>query len=160
MSTVSSQLLVSSSVIAEDFWKRLFRPQAGTRELLTIGRLSVLAISVAAFVLALDRDSTVLSLVAYAWAGFGAAFGPVVVFSLFWRRITRNGALAGMIVGATTVIAWRQLSGGVFDIYEILPGFIFASVAIAGVSLIGRAPDSGISRLHDAVSGNGANVPI
>lgn len=160
MSTVSSQLLVSSSVIAEDFWKRLFRPQAGVRELLTIGRLSVLVISVAAFVLALDRDSTVLSLVAYAWAGFGAAFGPVVVLSLFWRRMTRNGALAGMSVGAITVIVWRQLSGGVFDIYEILPGFIFASVSIAGVSLIGRAPDTGITRLHDAVSGDRANVPI
>lgn len=154
MSTVSSQLLVSSSVIAEDFWKRMFRPQAGARELLGIGRASVFVISIAAFVLALDRDSSVLALVAYAWAGFGAAFGPVVVLSLFWRRMTRDGALAGMIVGAMTVIVWKQLSGGMFDVYEILPGFVFASLAIAVVSLLGRAPDEAVTDLHDAVAAN------
>lgn len=154
MSTVSSQLLVSSSVIAEDFWKRMFRPQAGARELLGIGRASVFVISIAAFVLALDRDSSVLALVAYAWAGFGAAFGPVVVLSLFWRRMTRDGALAGMIVGAMTVIVWKQLSGGVFDVYEILPGFVCASIAIAVVSLLGRAPDEAVANLHDAVAAN------
>ncbi|MEQ8265604.1 MAG: sodium/proline symporter PutP [Parvibaculum sp.] len=152
MSTVSSQLLVSSSVIAEDFWKRIFRPKAEARELLNVGRASVLIISIAAFLLALDRDSSVLSLVAYAWAGFGAAFGPVVVLSLFWRRMTRDGALAGMAVGAFTVIVWKQLSGGIFDVYEILPGFIFASAAIAGVSLAGRAPGETVTRLHDAVA--------
>ncbi|MDZ4381451.1 MAG: sodium/proline symporter PutP [Parvibaculum sp.] len=148
MSTVSSQLLVSSSVIAEDFWKRLLRPHAEARELLRAGRLSVLVISVAAFLLALDKDSTVLSLVAYAWAGFGAAFGPVVLFSLFWSRMTRNGALAGMIAGAVTVIVWKQLSGGIFDIYEILPGFILASASILGVSLSGKAPDDALIEIH------------
>ncbi|ABS64692.1 sodium/proline symporter [Parvibaculum lavamentivorans DS-1] len=152
MSTVSSQLLVSSSVIAEDFWKRLLRPQAEAGELLNIGRGSVFVISIAAFLLALDRDSSVLSLVAYAWAGFGAAFGPVVVLSLFWRRMTRDGALAGMVVGAVTVIVWKQFSGGIFEIYEILPGFIFASIAIAGVSLLGRAPGPEVVDLHDSVA--------
>ncbi|MFP3361542.1 sodium:proline symporter, partial [Planococcus sp. SIMBA_143] len=77
-----------------------------------------------------DRDSKVLELVSYAWAGFGAAFGPVVILSLFWKRMTRNGALAGMITGAVTVIVWKQLSGGLFDVYELLPGFIFATIAI------------------------------
>lgn len=152
MSTVSSQLLVSSSVIAEDFWKRIFRPQAEARELLNVGRASVFAISIVAFLLALDRDSSVLSLVAYAWAGFGAAFGPVVILSLFWRRMTRDGALAGMMVGAFTVLVWKQLAGGIFEVYEILPGFIFASVAIAGVSLAGRAPGEAVTSLHDAVT--------
>lgn len=152
MSTVSSQLLVSSSAIAEDFWMRLFRPGAEERELLLVGRASVFIISVVAIILAFDRDSSVLSLVAYAWAGFGAAFGPVVLLSLFWRRMTRNGALAGMVVGAVTVIVWKQLSGGLFDVYEILPGFILASLTIAGVSLAGRAPEAGIVALHEAVA--------
>jgi sodium/proline symporter len=152
MSTVSSQLLVSSSAIAEDFWMRLFRPEADERELLFVGRASVFVISVIAIVLAFDRDSSVLSLVAYAWAGFGAAFGPVVLLSLFWRRMTRNGALAGMIVGALTVIIWKQLSGGLFDVYEILPGFLFASAAIVGVSLAGSVPEERIVALHDAVA--------
>ncbi len=152
MSTVSSQLLVSSSVIAEDFWKRLLRPQAEAKELLRVGRLSVAAISIVAFLLALDRESTVLSLVAYAWAGFGAAFGPVVLFSLFWQRMTRNGALAGMIAGAATVIVWKQLSGGLFDVYEILPGFILASAAIFVVSIAGRAPSAEVLAMHASVA--------
>lgn len=152
MSTVSSQLLVSSSVIAEDFWKRLLRTEAGERELLIVGRASVFVISVIAVILAFDRDSSVLSLVAYAWAGFGAAFGPVVLLSLFWRRMTRNGALAGLIVGAVTVIVWKQLTGGIFDVYEILPGFLFATLAIAGVSLAGAVPEEEILTLHDAVA--------
>lgn len=151
MSTVSSQLLVSSSVIAEDFWKRLLRPEAEAKELLRVGRFSVVVISLVAFVLALDRDSTVLSLVAYAWAGFGAAFGPVVVFSLFWFRMTRDGALAGMLTGAVTVIVWKQLSGGLFEVYEILPGFILASAAIMLVSLLGRMPDEAIIETHRRV---------
>ena len=152
MSTVSSQLLVSSSVIAEDFWKRLLRPQAEAKELLRVGRLSVVAISVVAFLLALDRESSVLSLVAYAWAGFGAAFGPVVLLSLFWVRMTRNGALAGMLVGAVTVIVWKQLSGGLFDVYEILPGFILASMAVVVVSLAGTAPSAEVLARHADVA--------
>lgn len=152
MSTVSSQLLVSSSVIAEDFWKRLLRPQAEAAELLRVGRLSVVAISLVAFLLALDRESTVLSLVAYAWAGFGAAFGPVVLFSLFWRRMTRNGALAGMVVGAATVIMWKQRSGGLFDVYEILPGFLLASTAILLVSVAGKPPSDEVLAMHERVT--------
>ncbi|MBA4209401.1 MAG: sodium/proline symporter PutP [Parvibaculum sp.] len=155
MSTVSSQLLVSSSAIAEDFWKRIFRKEAGERELLNAGRFSVLVISVIAMLLALDRESTVLALVAYAWAGFGAAFGPVVLFSLFWGRMTRNGALAGMVSGAATVIAWKQLSGGIFDVYEILPGFLIASFAIVSVSLAGARPAQHILETHEAVRGAG-----
>ena len=152
MSTVSSQLLVSSSVIAEDFWKRLFRPRAEAPELLKVGRGSVVLISAAAILLALDRDSTVLSLVAYAWAGFGAAFGPVVILSLFWGRMTRNGALAGMIAGAVTVIVWKQLSGGIFDLYEILPGFVAGMAAIVAVSLAGRQPPAVVRAAHDLVA--------
>ncbi|KRT59927.1 sodium:solute symporter family transporter, partial [endosymbiont of Ridgeia piscesae] len=95
-------------------------------------------IAAAAFLLALDPDSQVLDLVAYAWAGFGAAFGPVVVLSLYWRRMSRNGVLAGIIVGGVTVVLWKQLQGGIFDLYEIVPGILVATLAILLVSRLER----------------------
>ena len=94
--------------------------------------------------LAYDPDSTVLGLVAYAWGGFGAAFGPVIILSLFWQRMTRNGALVGMILGAVTVVIWKQLDGGLFDMYEILPGFIICTVAVIVVSLLDKDPPPAI----------------
>jgi sodium/proline symporter len=93
----------------------------------------------------------VLDLVSYAWAGFGAAFGPVVLFSLFWRDTTRNGALAGLITGALTVIIYEQLSGGIFDAYEILPGFILASIAIIVVSKMQGEPEESVRRQFDEI---------
>jgi sodium/proline symporter len=140
MSTVDSQLIVCSSAIAEDFYGSLLRKKASQKELVWIGRSAVVVIALIALFLASDPDSRVLALVAYAWAGFGAAFGPVVILSLFWNRMTRNGALAGMIAGAVTVIVWKQLSGGLFDVYEILPGFIAGATAAVLVSLAGAAP--------------------
>ncbi len=136
MSTASAQLLVASSAFTQDFYGSLFRPQAGTSELLWAGRLSVLAIAVLAFVIALDPGSTVLDLVAWAWAGFGAAFGPVVILALYDRRTTRNGALAGILVGGLTVILWKQAAGlgGIFGLYELVPGFVFSMLAILLVS--------------------------
>ncbi|MDP5274280.1 sodium/proline symporter PutP [Chengkuizengella sp. 2205SS18-9] len=159
MSTIDSQLLVSSSAIAEDFYKVLIRPSASSKELIWVGRISVLIIALIAIFLAFDPESSVLDLVSYAWAGFGAAFGPIIILSLFWKRMTRNGALSGMIVGAATVVIWKMLStpklndAGVviqeatipFDLYEIVPGFIFGFFAIVIVSLIGKAPDSSIA---------------
>ncbi|HEX9779102.1 MAG TPA: sodium/proline symporter PutP [Geopsychrobacteraceae bacterium] len=140
MSTIDSQLLVCSSTIAEDFYKALLRKNAGDKELVFVSRLAVVSIALLAIFFASNPESSVLSLVAYAWAGFGAAFGPVVILSLFWKRMTRNGALAGMVVGALSVIVWKQLSGGLFDVYEILPGFIFCTLACIGISLLGRPP--------------------
>lgn len=136
MSTASAQLLVASSAFTQDFYGSLFRPQAGTGELLWAGRLSVLTIAVLAFVIALDPGSTVLDLVAWAWAGFGAAFGPVVILALYDRRTTRNGALAGILVGGLTVILWKQAAalGGIFGLYELVPGFVFSMLAILLVS--------------------------
>jgi sodium/proline symporter len=130
MSTIDSQLLVCSSVISEDFYRVFIKPRASDKELLLVSRLAVVTIALIALVIASDRTSRVLDLVSYAWAGFGAAFGPVIVFSLYWRRMTRNAAIAGMLVGSITVVIWSNMSGGVFDIYEILPGFVFASLAI------------------------------
>src|SRR5690606_13752541 len=116
MSTLAAQLLVCSSALTEDFYRGFLRPHAGHRELVWIGRAMVLAVALLAMWIARDPDSRVLGLVAYAWAGFGAAFGPVVVLSLFWKRMTRNGALAGMLVGAVTVIAWKQTGSPLYEI--------------------------------------------
>ena len=142
MSTVDSQLLVCSSAIVEDFYRGLFRKKAGQWELVWMGRFSVIAIAVLAVVIARNPESRVLDLVAYAWAGFGAAFGPVIILSLFWKHMTRNGALGGMILGAVTVIIWKQLQGGIFDLYEILPGFLLSSLGIVIVSLSDRSPST------------------
>ena len=130
MSTADSQLLVASSAVAEDLYKGMFRRQASEKELLWIGRLAVIAIALIAFALATNPDSKVLDLVAYAWAGFGAAFGPVIFLSLYWSGMTRRGAIAGIVVGGITVIVWKQLSGGIFELYEIVPGVAFSFVAI------------------------------
>jgi len=134
MSTIDSQLLVSSSVISEDLYRVHLRPQASEKELLWISRLAVIGIAIVALVIASDRDSRVLDLVSYAWAGFGASFGPVIVFSLFWRKMTAAAAIIGMLLGAVTVVMWSNLSGGLFDLYEIVPGFLIASVAIIVIS--------------------------
>lgn len=146
MSTASAQLLVSSSAFAEDFYRGLFRPAAGRGELLWIGRAAVLGIAVVAFLLGLDPESKVLSLVGWAWAGFGAAFGPAIILSLYWERMTRPGALAGILVGGLTVIIWPRLEGRLFELYELVPGFILSWLAIWIVSRAtsraagGRAP--------------------
>ncbi|MFO8152088.1 sodium/proline symporter PutP [Thioalkalivibrio sp.] len=141
MSTIDSQLIVSASAITNDFYRGMVRSNAGAAELVWISRAAVIGVSVIALLLAMDPEAGVLDLVSYAWGGFGAAFGPVIILSLYWSRMNRNGALAGMVVGALTVIVWKELSGGVFDVYELLPGFIFATVAIVVVSqLTGRPP--------------------
>jgi sodium/proline symporter len=140
MSTIDSQLLVSSSALTEDFYKAILRPSASQTELVWVGRTTVAIIAIIAILLAYNAESTVLGLVAYAWGGFGAAFGPVIILSLFWKRMTRNGALVGMILGGLTVIFWKQVSGGIFDMYEILPGFVLCTLGIVVVSLTDKEP--------------------
>ena len=148
MSTLSCQLLVCSSALTEDFYRGFLRPAAGERELVWVGRGMVLAVALLAIFLARDPDSRVLGLVSYAWAGFGAAFGPVVVFSLFWERMTRGGALAGMLVGAATVVLWKQTGSA---LYEMVPGVIAASIAIVVASLLSRAPGDAVRARHRQV---------
>ncbi|UMZ72517.1 sodium/proline symporter PutP [Natranaerofaba carboxydovora] len=142
MSTVDSQLLVSSSALIQDFYRRFLRKEASEKELIWGGRICVLIITIIAYALAWV-EGQVLELVAYAWAGFGATFGPLIIMSLFWRRTTRNGALAGIIVGGLTVILW-DIIGTPLGLYEIVPGFILSFIAIIIFSLIDKEPSEEI----------------
>ncbi|MFV0293444.1 MAG: sodium/proline symporter PutP [Paracoccus sp. (in: a-proteobacteria)] len=145
MSTVSSQLLVASSSLTEDIYHMVFKRDASDRELVMIGRLAVLLVGLIAVVIASDPDSQVLGLVSNAWAGFGAAFGPLIILALTWKRMTGAGAVAGLVVGTVTVILWiatgmnKSFMGA--GLYEIVPGFIAAWIAIVVVSRM--TPDRG-----------------
>ncbi|MDO9326671.1 MAG: sodium/proline symporter, partial [Methanoregula sp.] len=142
MSTASSILLVTASALSQDVYFPFIRPRAEDRELLWVSRFSVLLIAGLALLLALNPDSIVFSIVAYAWAGFGAAFGPALLACLFWKRATRNGVLAGILVGGITVLIWKQ--AGLFGIYEIIPGFILSVIAIWVVSRLTPVPDAAV----------------
>lgn len=158
MSTISSQLLVSSSSLTEDFYKTFVRKNAKQSELVLVGRIAVVAVSLVAIALAFDRSSNILSLVSNAWAGFGSAFGPIIILGLFWRGMTRDGALAGMIVGALTVLFWLYapvtINGQSLSsvLYEIVPGFIASSVAALLVSAFGRSVKPKVAEGFDEMS--------
>jgi len=157
MSTISSQLLVTSSSLTEDLYKAFLRRNASDSELVTIGRISVLLVSLVAIVLAWNPNNTILGLVANAWAGFGAAFGPVIILSLFWKRMNRHGALAGMLAGAATVLFWIYApvleNGATLSnvMYEIIPGFIMSFIAVIAVSLLTKAPSTELQATFDAM---------
>ncbi|MEZ5694422.1 MAG: sodium/proline symporter PutP [Altererythrobacter sp.] len=139
MSTISSQLLVASSSLTEDFYRLFLRKEASEREAVNIGRISVLLVALAALAIASDPESEVLGLVSNAWAGFGAAFGPLIILALTWPRMTGAGALAGLVTGAGTVMAWIATgAGAATGVYEIIPGFVAAWVAIVVVSGVTR----------------------
>ena len=157
MSTISSQLLVTSSSLTGDFYQAFLNKEASDKQLVFVGRVSVFIVALVAISLAYDRDSSILSLVSNAWAGFGAAFGPVVILSLYWRKMNRNGALAGMLVGAGTVLVWiyapltingQSLSS---TMYEIVPGFILSTIAIILVSHFTRTTNDDIEKTFDKV---------
>ncbi|CAH7272908.1 proline:Na(+) symporter [Vibrio chagasii] len=148
MSTADSQLLVSSSAMAEDLYKQVLKKDATSEEIVRVGRFAVIIISLIALFLAMTPDSSVLGLVSYAWAGFGAAFGPAIVMSLYWSRMNRNGALAGIVVGGVTIVLWKQFTGGWFDVYEIVPGIILSTLSIVIVSLITGEPEDEVKAQH------------
>jgi len=135
MSTISSQLLVSSSALVEDLYHAFNRRELGEKRSVLLGRVAVMIVSVVAALMAWQADDSILKLVSFAWAGFGASFGPVVLLALFWRRLTRWGALAGMTTGAVVAAVWANLSGGIFDLYELLPGFVANLIVTIVVSL-------------------------
>ena len=152
MSTADSQLLVSSSSFTNDIYKPLIRKNASDRELLWVGRGVVLAVAVIAYFIAASKGSgaqAIMDMVENAWGLFGAAFGPVVILSLFWRRITYKGAVAGIIAGAVVDIAWYLFLSASTGIYEILPGFIAGAVFAVAVSLIDKAPSAEVNDIFD-----------
>lgn len=149
MSTASSQLLVAASAFAQDFYRTLIHKDAEQSELVWISRASVLVIASLAIFLGFNPNSFILDMVSYAWAGFGAAFGPAILMSLFWKRTTRDGVIAGIIVGGVTVLVWKQFA--LFGLYEIVPGFLLSLLAIYGISLLGEPPAQDIQETFDAV---------
>ncbi|WP_067585044.1 sodium/proline symporter PutP [Endozoicomonas ascidiicola] len=151
MSTADSQLLVCSTAVAEDFYRHFFHRAASQKEMLVVGRITVVVMASIATVIALTPDSSVLAMVAYAWAGFGSAFGPALLLSLYWKRMNGLGALAGIVTGAVTVFVWRSLSGGLFDLYEMIPGFVFSSAAVVVFSLMGPKPKAKEAELFSRV---------
>jgi SSS family solute:Na+ symporter len=157
MSTISSQLLVTSSSLTSDFYQTFFRRDASQHELIIVGRISVVIVALVAIFLAYDRNSSILSLVSNAWAGFGAAFGPLILFSLYWKRMTLISAISGMLVGAITVLLWIYLPITVDGqslsawLYEIVPGFILSSLTIVVISLLSKQSDSSIYKTFENV---------
>ena len=150
MSTIDSQLLVSSSALTEDIYKRSINREAGDKKLMWIGRVSVIAISIIALVLAINPQNTILGLVSYAWGGFGAAFGPVILMALFSRKTTWHGALAGMVTGTVVLVLWERVGLGA-QMYEIVPGFIANFIAIVVVNRFRTQQDPEVIAAFDRV---------
>ena len=149
MSTSSAQLLVAASAFAQDIYRRSLRPDAKQSELVWISRISVLGIAAAALYLGMRPDHFILDMVAYAWAGFGAAFGPALLMCLFWRRTTERGVIAGIVTGGLTVLFWKQI--GFLGLYELVPGFLLALLAIYIVSKVDAEPSAEVTALFDRV---------
>ncbi len=149
MSTISSQLIVCSSALVEDLYKIVGKKDASAKQMVNLGRLGVLLVALAAGLIALNRDSTILELVGFAWAGFGAAFGPVVLLSLYWKKLSTWGALSAMVTGAVVVFIWGNSPLG--DVmYEIVPGFIASLLVAFVVSLLTHKPSAEVEAEFDA----------
>ena len=145
ISSSDSYLLIATSALSKNIFHGIFKKDANDKQIMTVSRIALLAITVVAALIALDENSVIFKIVSFAWAGFGATFGPLMIFSLFWKRMTRAGAISGMVSGAATVFIWKLLIsklGGVFAIYELLPAFIISSVAIVVASLLTKEPDA------------------
>lgn len=156
MSTADSQLLVTASAVSNDLYKAVFRKDASEKETMWVSRIAVLVIAVLAFFMAMDENNSVMGLVSYAWAGLGSAFGPVILLSLFWKRMTVKGALAGMVVGGGTVLIWEIAKlQAVTGLYSIIPGFALALIAILVVSKIDAEPSQEVYALFEKAKAEG-----
>ncbi len=154
MSSSDSYLLIASSAFAKNIYQGVFKKEATDKQVMTMSRLALLAITVIAIIIALDENSVIFTIVSFAWAGFGATFGPLVLFSLFWKRTNRAGAIAGMVGGGLMVFFWKLVMrplGGLWNIYELLPAFIFSAICIVVVSLLTKKPDAQIEKEFDEV---------
>ena len=154
ISSSDSYLLIAASAFSKNIYQGIFKKNASDKQVMTVSRLTLLVIAIIAIVIALDENSVIFSIVSFAWAGFGATFGPLIIFSLFWKRTNRAGAIAGMVGGAAMVFIWKlgiSKLGGAFGIYELLPAFIFSSLCIVVVSLLTKAPSKEIQEDFEAV---------
>lgn len=156
ISSSDSYLLIAASAFSKNIYQGLFKKKASDKEVMTVTRITLLTIAAIAIIIALDEESVIFSIVSFAWAGFGATFGPLMLFSLFWKRTNRAGAIAGMVGGAAMVFLWKLVIsriGGVFGIYELLPAFIFSAICIIVVSLFTAPPSKEIEEDFEAVRG-------
>lgn len=152
ISSSDSYLLIASSAVAKNIYQGICKKEAADRQVMRISRLTLIAISLTGMLIALDRDSVIFRVVSFAWAGFGASFGPVMLFSLFWKKTSYGGAIAGMVAGGSMVFIWKLLVrplGGVFAIYELLPAFLFSCLAIVIVSKLTAKPSLEIEQEFD-----------
>lgn len=143
ISSSDSYLLIASSAVSKNIYQGLFKKEATDQQVMRVSRFVLLAIALVGILIALDKDSVIFTVVAFAWAGFGATFGPIMLFSLFWKRTTRGGAIGGMLAGGLMVFFWKYVMrplGGVWNIYELLPAFLFSCVVIVVVSLLMKEP--------------------
>ncbi|MBE6750310.1 MAG: sodium/proline symporter PutP [Ruminococcaceae bacterium] len=154
ISSSDSYLLIAASAFAKNIFQGICKKNATDKQVMIISRVTLLVLALIGIVIALDEKSVIFSIVSFAWAGFGATFGPIMIFSLFWKRVNRAGAIAGMVSGAAMVFIWKLVIsklGGVFAIYELLPAFIFSSICIVVVSLLTKAPSKEIEEDFEAV---------
>ena len=154
ISSSDSYLLIAASAFAKNIYQGIAKKNASDKKVMLVSRITLLALTLIAVVIALDENSVIFSIVSFAWAGFGATFGPLMLFSLFWKRTNRAGAIAGMIGGGAMVFIWKlgiAKLGGVFAIYELLPAFIFSSICVVVFSLLTKAPSKEIEEDFEAV---------
>ncbi len=155
MSTSDSQLLITSSAISQNLYKGFINPNASDKTVMWVSRITIIIVTIIAAVMALNQNSSIFRLVSYAWAGFGAAFGPLMLFSLFWKRTTFAGAFAGMVAGGGMVLLWKHVISKLasfLNIYELLPAFIFSAVVIVVVSLLTKEPSKEVQDEFDAAT--------
>lgn len=157
ISSSDSYLLIAASALAKNIFQGVFRKNATDKQVMRVSRITLLVISIIAMIIAADEKSIIFTIVSFAWAGFGAVFGPLMLMSLFWKRTTRTGAIAGMLSGGITVFVWKLVVrplGGIWNIYELLPAFIISCIFIVIFSLITPAPSAEIQEEFDAVANN------
>ena len=154
ISSSDSYLLIAASAFSKNIFQGICKKDATDKQVMTISRITLLVLALIGIVIAMDENSVIFQIVSFAWAGFGATFGPLMLFSLFWKRINKPGAIAGMVSGAGMVFLWKLVIsklGGIFAIYELLPAFLFSSICIVAVSLLTKAPSREIEEDFEAV---------
>ena len=155
ISSSDSYLLIAASAVAKNIFQGVVKKDANDKQVLVVSRITLLVIAIFAAIIALDENSVIFRVVSFAWAGFGATFGPLMLFSLFWKRVNKPGAIAGMVGGAAMVFIWKlgiSKIGGAFAIYELLPAFIFSAICIVVVSLVTAPPSKEVEEDFEIVA--------